>query len=60
MNKPFTKDQIAKLPIGFTPSTVYLGDEEANGEFKPRFYPNRRQRRLIRKNYKKLLHNKKS
>ena len=46
MNKPFTKAQVEALPMGYNPTTTFLGYQEVNGKKVPIYYPNRRTRKL--------------
>lgn len=47
MNKPFTHEQVRKLPIGFTPTTEFLGTwPNKDGDKIPVYAKNRKERRM--------------
>lgn len=50
MNTPFTHQQVKSLPLGYTPTRVFLGmQKDQFGNDIPVFYPNRRERRAAMK-----------
>lgn len=46
MNNPFNFKQVKALPLGFTPSCTQIGVDKNE---KPIYYPNRRQRRALKR-----------